>query len=106
MIHLGGDTYVAIRAVEALLSWETAQSSRITRAFLQHAAANGLLTHVEKDILPPKSVVLLCECSGGYSIYISPVPTATLAKRLRRPLASEYGFGHSSQNRVRKEQNQ
>ena len=96
MIHLGGDSYVAIDAVEALLSWETAQSSRTTRAFLQHAAADGLLMHVEKDTLPPKSVVLLTRCSGGYSVYISPVPTATLARRLRRPLASEYGFGHSS----------
>jgi len=85
--HIGDNVSIYIRDVIAIFDLETTTTTRDTREFLKIAEEEGFVVTVSDDM--PKSFVIT-EKDGQSIIYLSPISSATLRKRLKDLLQKEF----------------
>ncbi len=78
-LHLGKDTSIEIKNIVGIFDLDTSTVSKHTREFLSICEKENRIVNVSFDL--PKSYILY-DFSGEYSIYLSPLNTATLIKRM------------------------
>ena len=78
-LHLGKDTSIEIRNIVGIFDLDTSTVSKHTREFLSKCEKENKIVNVSYEL--PKSYILY-DFSGEYSIYLSPLNTATLIKRM------------------------
>ena len=78
-LHLGGDVSVPTADIVAVCDLDNASSSHITRAFLRTAQEADRVVNVAEDL--PKSFVVCAPGSGGFTVYLSQLNSATLLRR-------------------------
>ena len=78
-LHLGKDTSIEIQNIVGIFDLDTSTVSKHTREFLSICEKENRIVNVSYDL--PKSYILY-DFSGEYSIYLSPLNTATLIKRM------------------------
>ena len=78
-LHLGSQMAVRERAVVGIFDLDNTSSSKITRAFLEQAQAEGALIDVSDEL--PKAFVLT-EDYGMKRVYLTQLGAATLQRRL------------------------
>ncbi|MBS6366831.1 MAG: DUF370 domain-containing protein [Clostridiales bacterium] len=78
-LHLGSQMAVRERAVVGIFDLDNTSSSKITRAFLEQAQAEGALIDVSDEL--PKAFVLTEEY-GMKRVYLTQLGAATLQRRL------------------------
>ena len=78
-IHLGGDTVIPSKDIIAIIDLETSNTSNKTKEFMQTAEEEGFIKKVSHDNI--KSFVL-SEKNNKTIIYLSPISSVTLQKRL------------------------
>ena len=78
-LHLGSQMAVRERAVVGIFDLDNTSSSKITRAFLEQAQAEGALIDVSDEL--PKAFVLTEEY-GMKRVYLPQLGAATLQRRL------------------------
>ena len=78
-LHLGKDTSIEIRNIVGIFDLDTSTVSKHTRDFLSKCEKENRIVNVSFEL--PKSYILY-DFSGEYSIYLSPLNTATLIKRM------------------------
>lgn len=79
-LHIGGDTALNTDEIIGLFDLDGASQGRGTLAYLQKREKDGLLASVREDIMPRSFVIT--ENRGREIVYLSPVTTGTLVKRL------------------------
>ena len=79
-LHLGNNISVPTDDIIGVFDLDNASTSPITRAFLRAAEEEGMVISVGEDL--PKSVVVCCPQGSWQRIYISPLASATLLRRL------------------------
>ena len=79
-LHLGKDTSIEIDNIVGIFDLDTSTVSRHTRDFLSECEKENRIVNVSSYELP-KSYILY-DFSGEYSVYLSPLNTATLLKRI------------------------
>lgn len=79
-LHLGKDTSIEIKNIVGIFDLDTSTVSRHTRDFLSICEKENRIVNVSSFELP-KSYILY-DFSGEYSVYLSPLNTATLLKRI------------------------
>ena len=79
-LHLGQDVVVAQKDIIAVFDLDNSSTSHITRKFLRNAEEEGMVINVGEDL--PKSIVVCCPEGSWQRVYISPLSSATLLKRL------------------------
>ena len=79
-LHLGKDTSIEIENIVGIFDLDTSTVSRHTRDFLSLCEKENRVVNVSSYELP-KSYILY-DFSGEYSVYLSPLNTATLLKRI------------------------
>ena len=79
-LHLGKDTSIEIENIVGIFDLDTSTVSRHTRDFLSICEKENRIVNVSSFELP-KSYILYDFC-GEYSVYLSPLNTATLLKRI------------------------
>ena len=81
-LHLGSDVVVNGKDIIAIMDLETTSISKITREYLQKAEKeNEVITVSYEDL--PKSYVIV-KNKNKRKIYISPISSATLLKRMEK----------------------
>ncbi len=78
-LHLGKDTSIEIQNIVGIFDLDTSTVSKHTRDFLSICEKENRIVNVSYEL--PKSYILY-DFSGEYSIYLSPLNTATLIKRM------------------------
>ena len=78
-LHLGSQMAVRERAVVGIFDLDNTSSSKITRAFLEQAQAEGALIDVSDEL--PKAFVLTEEY-GMKRVYLTQLGATTLQRRL------------------------
>ncbi len=78
-LHLGKDTSIEIENIVGIFDLDTSTVSRHTRDFLSVCEKENRIVNVSYEL--PKSYILY-DFSGEYSVYLSPLNTATLMKRM------------------------
>lgn len=78
-LHLGASVVIPQRDVIGIFDLDNTTASRITRSFLEQAEKTGRVVSVGDDL--PKSFVM-CQNSGGVTVYLSQLSPATLLKRV------------------------
>lgn len=78
-LHLGKDTSIEIQNIVGIFDLDTSTVSKHTRDFLSKSEKENRIVNVSYEL--PKSYILY-DFSGEYSIYLSPLNTATLIKRM------------------------
>ncbi len=78
-LHLGKDTSIEIQNIIGIFDLDTSTVSKHTRDFLSICEKENRIVNVSYEL--PKSYILY-DFSGEYSIYLSPLNTATLIKRM------------------------
>ena len=78
-LHLGKDTSIEIKNIVGIFDMDTSTVSKHTREFLRICEKENRIVNVSYEL--PKSYILY-DFSGEYSIYLSPLNTATLLKRM------------------------
>ena len=78
-LHLGKDTSIEIQNIIGIFDLDTSTVSRHTRDFLSVCEKENRIVNVSYEL--PKSYILY-DFSGEYSVYLSPLNTATLIKRM------------------------
>lgn len=78
-LHLGKDTSIEIQNIVGIFDLDTSTVSKHTREFLSRCEKENRIVNVSYEL--PKSYILY-DFSGEYSIYLSPLNTATLIKRM------------------------
>ena len=78
-LHLGKDTSIEIRNIVGIFDLDTSTVSKHTREFLKECEKENRVVSVSYEL--PKSYILY-DFSGEYSVYLSPLNTATLLKRM------------------------
>ena len=78
-LHLGKDTSIEIDNIVGIFDLDTSTVSKHTRDFLAVCEKENRVVNVSYEL--PKSYILY-DFSGEYSIYLSPLNTATLIKRM------------------------
>lgn len=78
-IHLGGDIVIPSKDIIAIMDLESSSFSNNTREFLQTAEDEGFIKKISDSNL--KSFVL-SEKDNKSIIYLSPISSVTLQKRL------------------------
>jgi len=84
--HIGDNVSIYIRDVIAIFDLETTTTTRDTREFLKIAEEEGFVVTVSVDM--PKSFIIT-EKNGQSMIYLSPISSATLKKRVKDLLQKE-----------------
>lgn len=78
-LHLGKDTSIEIHNIVGIFDLDTSTVSRHTRDFLSVCEKENRIVNVSYEL--PKSYILY-DFGGEYSVYLSPLNTATLMKRM------------------------
>lgn len=78
-LHIGHDVVVSLKNIIAILDLDTTTISKITKEFLTIAEEEGFIQKISDDL--PKSFII-CEVNKKSVIYISPISTTTLFKRM------------------------
>lgn len=78
-LHLGKDTSIEIQNIVGIFDLDTSTVSQHTRKFLSECEKENRIVNVSYEL--PKSYILY-DFSGEYSVYLSPLNTATLMKRM------------------------
>ncbi len=78
-LHLGKDTSIEIENIVGIFDLDTSTVSKHTREFLSICEKENRIVNVSYEL--PKSYILY-DFSGEYSVYLSPLNTATLIKRM------------------------
>ena len=79
-LHIGSDLMVYSGDIVAVLDFEETTTSRITRQFLAVSQEEDFIVNVSEEDLPKSFIVT--QYKGKTTVYISPISTATLLKRL------------------------
>ena len=79
-LHLGSKISVPLDDIIGIFDLDNASTSRTTRAFLRAAEEEGMVINVGEEL--PKSIVVCCPEGSWQRVYISPISSATLLKRL------------------------
>ena len=79
-LHIGSDRMVHSDDIIAILDFENTTTSKITREFLATSQEEEFIVNVSEEDLPKSFIVT--EYKGKTTVYISPISTATLNKRL------------------------
>lgn len=79
-LHLGMDKVVRQKDIIAILDMENTTISAISREFLATAQDEGFIISLSNEI--PKSYIITEENKKS-KIYVSPISTATILKRLK-----------------------
>ncbi len=79
-IHIGGDISLLKKNIIAIFDMDNSTTSGWSRQFLQAAEINGSVITVS-DELPRTFIVAQAGRKKEYSVYISPISSATLLKR-------------------------
>lgn len=78
-LHLGKDTSIEISNIVGIFDLDTSTVSKHTRDFLSVCEKENRIVSVSYEL--PKSYILY-DFGGEYSVYLSPLNTATLTKRM------------------------
>ena len=78
-LHLGKDTSIEISNIVGIFDLDTSTVSKHTRDFLSVCEKENRIVKVSYEL--PKSYILY-DFGGEYSVYLSPLNTATLTKRM------------------------
>ena len=78
-LHLGKDTSIEINNIVGIFDLDTATVSKHTRSVLNICEKENRIVNVSYEL--PKSYILY-DFGGEYSVYLSPLNTATLIKRM------------------------
>ena len=78
-LHLGKDTSIEINNIVGIFDMDTSTVSKHTREFLRVCEKENRIVNVSYEL--PKSYILY-DFGGEYSVYLSPLNTATLTKRM------------------------
>ena len=78
-LHLGKDTSIEISNIVGIFDLDTSTVSKHTRDFLSICDKENRIVNVSYEL--PKSYILY-DFGGEYSVYLSPLNTATLTKRM------------------------
>ncbi|HBT19787.1 MAG TPA: DUF370 domain-containing protein [Peptococcaceae bacterium] len=76
-IHIGGDVIIPKNELIAIINLNSAQSSPITREFLQLAKVDGMVKETKKDGKFKSCIIT------DKGIYLSTISSGTLTKRDR-----------------------
>ena len=79
-LHLGSNISVPTGDIVGIFDLDNSSTSPITRSFLRSAEEEGMVINVGEEL--PKSIVVCCPQGSWQRIYISPLSSATLLKRL------------------------
>ena len=79
-LHLGGETVIPDSSVVAIYDLDRTTLSRDTRDFLAFAQKAGQIIEVSAEL--PKSFLISNTDCGETKVFLSPLTTATLMKRL------------------------
>lgn len=79
-LHVGGGVVVPSEDIVGVFDLDNASTSRRTREFLAAAEKEGMILPVGEDL--PKSMVVCCPRGSWQRVYISPLTSATLLRRL------------------------
>ena len=80
-LHLGQDTVVYDRDILGIFDLDTSTVSKATRDYLTAAEKEGRVVNVSFEL--PKSFVVCADKRGGARVYISPISSSTLKKRMK-----------------------
>jgi hypothetical protein len=78
-LHLGKDTSIEIANIVGIFDLDTSTVSKHTRSFLSICEKENRIVNVSYEL--PKSYILY-DFGGEYSVYLSPLNTATLINRM------------------------
>ena len=79
-LHLGGNVTILGEDVVGIFDLDNCSTSRLTLAFLRSAEEEGMVIPVSSEL--PKSLVLCCPRGSWQRLYLSPLTSATLQKRI------------------------
>lgn len=85
-LHIGSNEIVLIKDIVAIMDIERTTTSQTTRKYLKKCEEKGIITTIGEDI--PKSFIITLE-GGEEKVYLSPISSATLKKRVCKPLSSD-----------------
>ena len=80
-LHLGQDTVVSDSDVLGIFDLDTSTVSKATRDYLSVAEREKRVVNVSFEL--PKSFVVCADKKCGVRVYISPISSSTLKKRMR-----------------------
>ncbi len=78
-LHLGADVVVFLKDIIAVMDIEKTTTTQISREFLRRSQEKGSVITVSDDL--PKSFIVTVK-DGQQTVYLSPISTATLNKRI------------------------
>lgn len=81
-LHLGSDVVVNSKDIIGIMDMENTSTSKITREYLQKAEKENEIINVSYEDLPKSYVII--KNKNERKIYISPISSATLLKRLEK----------------------
>ena len=79
-LHLGKETSIEIKNIVGIFDMDTSTVSKHTRDFLSEQEKENRIVNVSYEL--PKSYILY-DFAGEYSVYLSPLNTATLLGRMK-----------------------
>ena len=79
-LHIGSDRMVYSGDIVAVFDFENTTTSKITREFLAISQEEDFIVNVSEEDLPKSFIIT--EYKGKQTVYISPISSATLLKRL------------------------
>lgn len=79
-LHIGADTEVMINDLIAIFDIKSIKDSKITKDFLNISQEEGFITFISEE--DAKSVVITEE-KGKSVVYVSPISSNTLLKRIK-----------------------
>lgn len=80
-LHIGEEIIVFYKDILAIMDIERTTTSNNTREFLKSCEEKGMVVTVGADI--PKSFIVTLR-NGKQTVYLSPISTATLKKRIMK----------------------
>ena len=84
-LHLGSDTSIDIKNIVGIFDLDMTSTSKYTRDFLSLCEKENRVVNVTYEL--PKSYILY-DYDGEYSVYLSPLNTATLLRRMENKSSS------------------
>ena len=79
-LHIGSDRMVYSGDIVAVFDFENTTTSKITREFLAVSQEEDFIVNVSEEDLPKSFIVT--EYGGKTTVFISPISSATILKRL------------------------
>ena len=81
-LHLGADVVVKKDDIIAIMDMESSSLSRTTKEFLKNEEMMGRVINVDVENLPKSYVLVKYNKNSETFVYISPIATQTLLKRV------------------------